>query len=95
MAWLRVTEAGVEVDLWVVPGANRTAVVGLHGDALRIRVAAPPAAGAANRVVMSLLERTTGGSVTLVRGGRSRRKTVLITGVGVETVRAALRPDSP
>ena len=92
---MRASEDGVEVDLWVVPGANRTSISGLHDDALRIRVAAPPAGGAANRAAADLLEGATGGSVELVRGRRARRKTVLIRGVGIDEVRASLHPDSP
>ena len=39
----------------VQPGAGRNAVVGIHGDALKVRVAAPPVSGKANEAVISLV----------------------------------------
>ncbi|MEP7153285.1 MAG: DUF167 domain-containing protein, partial [Nitrospira sp.] len=39
---------GVTISVHVQPRASRTESAGIHGDALKIRVAAPPADGAAN-----------------------------------------------
>src|SRR6185437_12849927 len=36
------------LSLYIQPGAKRTEAVGLHGDALKIKLAAPPVEGAAN-----------------------------------------------
>ncbi|NOX22165.1 MAG: DUF167 domain-containing protein, partial [Actinobacteria bacterium] len=52
---LREQDDGVVVDVWVVPGASRTEIVGAHDGALRIRVAAPPEGGKANRAVRKAL----------------------------------------
>jgi uncharacterized protein (TIGR00251 family) len=78
---LRDRGDGVTVDVWIVPGAARTEITGLHGTAVRIRVAAPPAGGRANRELVSFLRTVTGGTVELLRGQGSRRKRLLIRGV--------------
>ena len=73
----------------VVPRARTTGVAGRHGDALKIRLAAPPVDGAANdELVRYLAERLAvpRSAVTIAAGHTGRRKTVKIT--GVETVDA-------
>jgi len=62
----------------VVPGASKTELKGTHGGALRIRVAAPPEAGKANRALLQFLAKLTGCNVSLARGVTSRRKLVHI-----------------
>jgi len=71
---------GTEVVVWVVPGASRTEVAGLHDGALRVRVAAPPEGGKANKAVVRLISAKTGGRVRLLSGTASRRKRLLIEG---------------
>ena len=69
------------LSLHVQPGASRTEVTGLHGDALRIRLAAPPVDGKANAELARFLADAFGvpqRQVTLVRGETSRRKVVRI-----------------
>jgi uncharacterized protein (TIGR00251 family) len=82
----------VVVDVHVQPGAGRTAVVGRHGAALKLRVAAPPADGRANDATCALLARTLGvkdAAVALVSGASSRTKRVRIDGIdGPATSRA-------
>jgi uncharacterized protein (TIGR00251 family) len=78
-AWpcLRAVEAGVVLDLSVVPGAKRTEPVGLHDGALRVRLAAPPVDGKANEALIAWLAAELGlprRSVELLRGASSRRK---------------------
>ena len=68
----------------VVPRARRSEVAGRHGDALKIRIAAPPVDGAANaELVRFLAERldVPRGAVTVVSGTSGRRKTVAIQGI--------------
>ena len=71
----------------VVPRAKATEVVGRYGDAIRIRLAAPPVDGAANEeLVRFLAERLAvpRSAVAIVRGASARRKTVAVDGVTTE-----------
>jgi uncharacterized protein (TIGR00251 family) len=85
----------VVVDVHVQPRSGRTAVVGRHGAALKLRVAAPPTDGRANDATCALLARTLGvkdAAVSLVSGASSRTKRVRIDGVdGPETAGALQR----
>jgi len=80
-AWRREEDGAVVLVLHVQPGAKRTEVVGVHGDALKIRLAAPPVDGKANAELARFLAAEFGAPaarVTLVRGAAARRKTVRI-----------------
>lgn len=68
----------------VQPGAGRTAVVGRHGDALKVRVGAPPQGGRANDAVLALVGEVLGApaaSLALVGGASSRSKRIRVTGI--------------
>ena len=72
------------IRLHVQPGAGRTAVVGRHGDAVKVRVAAPPEGGRANDAVVALMAATFDvklAQVSLVSGEASRAKRVRIDGI--------------
>jgi hypothetical protein len=82
---------GVLVETWVVPGASRTEVVGIHDGALRLRVAAPPEGGKANEAAARLLGKVFGGArVELISGASSRRKRFVVR-IPVAKARMALR----
>lgn len=75
--------ATLTLRLHIQPGAKRTEVAGLHGDALKIRLAAPPVDGRANEALIAWLAQAFGvpqRQVRLVRGEKSREKVVEITG---------------
>ncbi len=76
--------------VWVVPGASRTLVAGGHGDAVKIRVSAPPEDGRANRAVVDTLERLLGASCRIESGMSSRRKQVVVTDMTPGEVAAGL-----
>jgi uncharacterized protein (TIGR00251 family) len=68
----------------VRPRADRDGIVGWRGTVLRVRVAAPPADGAANEAVRTLLAERLGcarSRVEIVRGHASRTKVVRIAGL--------------
>jgi len=78
---------GILVLLHVVPRASRTEIAGLHGNAVKLKVHAPPADGAANRECRSFLARLLGvpeAHVTLRAGARSREKTFAVAGVSMD-----------
>jgi len=78
---------GVQLQLHVQPGASRTGLAGTHGDALKVRVAAPPADGRANRELIEYLAEFLGvarGNLTLLKGENGRRKTIVVLGVSLE-----------
>ena len=83
----------IRLRLRVSPGAAKPGIVGRHGDAWKLRVAAPPEHGKANDAVVDLLAETLDlprASVTLVSGGSSRNKIVELTGVEPEEIERRL-----
>jgi uncharacterized protein len=72
------------IALRVSPGARTNAVVGRHGDAWKLRVAAPPEGGRANAAVIELLADTLGVSprtISVVSGHGARDKLVELAGI--------------
>jgi len=70
----------------IVPRASKIEIVGSHGGALKIRVAAPPVDGAANSELVKLLSKTFGVSrnaVEILSGQSARTKQVKIAGVNL------------
>jgi uncharacterized protein (TIGR00251 family) len=87
-------DGAVRINVYVQPRASRTEVIGLHGDAIKMRVAAPPVEGEANLEVRRFLAKLLGvpvSSVTIVQGEAGRRKTVEVEGVDAAVVAARLR----
>ncbi|MBI5157448.1 MAG: DUF167 domain-containing protein [Acidimicrobiia bacterium] len=88
---ISVCPDGVIVEVWVVPGASRDSLGGIHDGALRVRTAAPAEGGKANRAVARLVaERIGVRRAEVVAGAHSRRKRVLLAGADLATVRRAL-----
>lgn len=82
---------GTLVEVWVVPGASKAQVVGVHGGAIRLRVTAPAEGGKANRAVEKLLAEVTGAhGVEVIAGATSRRKRVVLRGIPPEQARSQL-----
>jgi uncharacterized protein len=81
----------VRLDVKVVPGARRTEIAGPLGDRLKIRVAAPPEDGKANRAVCELVARELGVKerfVTVLSGQSNPEKTLLILGISAQEARS-------
>jgi uncharacterized protein (TIGR00251 family) len=82
--WYRDAGNGViTITLHIQPGARKTELAGLHGDALKIRLAAPPVDGKANAALLEFIADKLGlhgSAVTLKSGQTSRRKVVEVIG---------------
>ena len=79
----RVIDGGIEFGVRVSPGSRRSRIVGFYGDRLKVRVAAAPQAGKANRELCRLLAEELGvpaGDVAIVRGDTSPDKVVRVRG---------------
>ena len=66
--------------VFVQPRASKKTVVGAHGDALKIKVTAPPVAGAANKMCLKFLAKRLGVAplrLEILSGHNSRSKQVL------------------
>jgi uncharacterized protein len=77
--WARRVGDGWMLAVHVQPGAKTTAFAGLHGEDLKIRIAAPPVEGRANALLEEFIARALGvprRCVSVVKGATSRRKTV-------------------
>ncbi|MBI4808557.1 MAG: YggU family protein [Nitrosomonadales bacterium] len=85
--WYRRSGDVLTLTLHIQPGAKRSEIAGLHGEALKIRLAAPPIEGRANEALLRFIADTFGVSlrqVELKQGGQSRHKLVAVTGSKVE-----------
>jgi uncharacterized protein (TIGR00251 family) len=72
---------GLILKIQVQPRSSKNAVAGPHGDALKVRLTAPPVDGAANKMCVAFLARCLGlpkSSLEIVAGHTARTKHVLI-----------------
>lgn len=84
------------LDIHVQPGARRTEVAGMHGDRIKIRVAAPALEGAANEELIRFVAQRLGmglSAVSIASGERSRSKRLRVVGMAHrEAVNRLVRP---
>lgn len=88
--WLRAAQGGCLLHIHVQPGAARSGIAGLHGDALKVRVAAPPVEGAANAALVDFVAgwlELSRREVTIEKGDKSRRKTLWVATTPAEVER--------
>jgi uncharacterized protein len=82
---------GILFDVQVVPRASRNKIGPVVGDRLKVQLTSPPVDGAANDALREVLGRAlqvARSSVTIVRGETARKKTIRVSGVRSETLRA-------
>ncbi|HEX7593801.1 MAG TPA: DUF167 domain-containing protein [Anaerolineae bacterium] len=84
-----MTDNSATFAVKVVPRASKNQIVGMEGDAIKIRLNAPPVEGKANEALVKFLAETLGVSraqIEIVRGHASRRKVVRVRGVTAEQI---------
>jgi uncharacterized protein (TIGR00251 family) len=97
-AWIEARSDAVVVALHVQPGARRTAIVGPHGNRLKVAVSSPPADGRANSALLEFLAARLAipkSCLRLLSGAGSREKRVAIdAALPAAAVAVALAPTS-
>ena len=94
MSWFRLTAAGgATLSLHVQPGAKKSECAGLHGEELKIRLAAPPVDGKANEALLRFLAQRLAiprQQISLKSGQTSRQKVIEIESVTAERLATLL-----
>ncbi len=86
---MSVLERKTKIPLLVYPNAARNEVLGFTGGVLRVKVAAPPVKGKANRELIAFLGQLLDvgrGGVSIIKGHTSRNKLIAIDGLSQEEV---------
>jgi uncharacterized protein (TIGR00251 family) len=81
------------LEIYVQPRASKTEIVGIHGTALKVRLAAPPVDGAANQALIEYIAdrlSVSKSSVRLIAGATNRRKIIEVDGWTTERLREVL-----
>ena len=89
---------GARLRVHVVPRASKTEVCGMQGDALKVRLQAPPVDGRANAALCEFVADAAGlpkRAVSVVAGETSRQKTLFAAGADPAALAAALQPPKP
>jgi hypothetical protein len=87
MVIIKEKDGRVLLHIHVIPGSAKNAVVGVHDDALKIKIAAPPIEGRANAECVRFLSGLFGvkkSQVAIASGHRSRDKIVSVEGLSGE-----------
>ncbi len=85
--WYTQESNSIIVNVYVQPGAKCTEIVGLHGDALKIRLTSRPIDGGANEALLKYIAQLFEvplRQVKLIQGDKSRQKKLVITGSKIE-----------
>lgn len=92
-SWLRAAGDDVVLTLHIQPGVKKTEVAGQHGEALKVRLGAPPVDGKANDCLIAFLAERLGvpkSRVVLEAGTISRSKRVRVIGIAAAVAAARL-----
>jgi hypothetical protein len=90
---IETTSDGVVITVRVIPRAARSGLAGTRGDAILVRLQAPPVEGAANEALVEVLAgalQVPKRAVSIVAGDRSRQKRVKVVGIDAATAAARL-----
>lgn len=87
MVWYTRDNEQLILKVYIQPGAKHTELAGLHGEALKIRMQAPPIDGRANAALLKFIAQifaVPARQVLLQRGDKSRHKTLIISGSHID-----------
>lgn len=86
--------SGVLLVFHVLPNAPRTQIVGLHGEALKLKVHAPPVDGKANDEIVAFLSEASGlakSRIRIVSGELGKSKRVKFEGIGWDELKRRMK----
>ncbi len=92
--WIQETSEGVILKVTVQPRGSRNEIAGLQGDALKIKLTAPPVEGAANKLCVEFLAKALKvrkSDVEIIHGQKSRSKKVLVRSTTLERIESLLK----
>jgi uncharacterized protein (TIGR00251 family) len=81
MGLMRKTSEGIVFQVFIQPRASKDMIVGLHGDRLKIKIAAPPVEGEANKRCIQFLAKCLSvprSTLQIISGHNSRNKSLLL-----------------
>jgi uncharacterized protein len=81
MPFLKENSNGIILKVFVQPRSSRSMIAGQHGDALKIKLTAPPVDGAANKMCIQHLAKwlkISKSSIEIISGHSSRTKRLLL-----------------
>ncbi len=97
MSFAKRTADGILMSILVLPRSSKSMIAGIHADALKIKLSAPPVDGAANAQLLKFLAKKLvipKSSMTITSGATSRNKQVMISilksGKPLEAIEAAI-----
>ena len=93
MIWIEERKGALRFKVRVLTRASRTEIAGVHGDALKIRLAASPVEGAANAELITLLAkqlRLPKSAISIVRGLKGRDKVLEAAGATRDQLRGLI-----
>jgi uncharacterized protein (TIGR00251 family) len=93
MEWIRETTKGILLPIRVVPRASKNEIQGVHNNALKIRLQAPPVEGKANQALICFLSDVLNlprVQISIASGKAGRDKVILIKGIAKNALRRQL-----
>lgn len=90
---MKETGNGIIFRIHVVPKSARSEVAGIQGDAVKLKISAPPVEGKANSECIRFLSeilRVKKNQVTIINGQKSRKKTVAVEGIRKKDIEAII-----
>ena len=81
MQFIQENSHGIKFKVFIQPRSSKNMIVGLHDDAIKIKLTAPPVGGAANKMCIKFLAKylkVPPSSLEIISGQSSRKKLIYI-----------------